>query len=244
MTTSYRDADRPKTRSSRGTGSIRERSPGVWEIRVVVGFDSVRGRSMQRSFTVHGDAGFAQRRRRELVDEFGVIRIDGSVWAARVSVGELLQTWFDAPHDWRQATVVSHRPVVLALVADQLARHRLAGLALSDVQSAIRRWQADGISVPTVSARWLVLRSALSWAVRDGLLRANPLTGAKGPPRPTPRRHHTLDEVRALLRTAETSVVRLEAELVQDSGSARLRRLLFSAEQGHLLVQLAADSGA
>jgi len=216
----------------------------VWEIRVVVGFDSVRRRSIQRSFTVHGDRWFAQRRRQELVDEFGVIRIDGSVWAARVTVGELLQTWFDAPHDWRRATVVSHRPVVRALLADPLARSRLAGLTLGDVQSTILRWQAGGISVPTVSARWLVLRSALSWAVGQGLLRSNPLAGAKGPPRPTPRRHHTIDEVRALLRTTEATVARLGAELAQDPESARLRRLLFSAEQGLVLVQLAADSGA
>jgi hypothetical protein len=27
----------------------------VWEVRVVVGFDPARARSIQRSFTVHGD---------------------------------------------------------------------------------------------------------------------------------------------------------------------------------------------
>lgn len=56
------------SRARRGTGSVRERSPGVWEIRVVVGFDIVRGRSVQRSFTVRGDAVFAEQRRRELVE--------------------------------------------------------------------------------------------------------------------------------------------------------------------------------
>ena len=76
MTTSYRDATIASTRTKRGTGSIRQRSPGVWEIRVVVGFDAVLGRSVQRSFTVHGDAEYAQRRRRELVDAHGVNRVD------------------------------------------------------------------------------------------------------------------------------------------------------------------------
>jgi hypothetical protein len=42
-------------RAKRGTGSMRERLPGVWEIRVVVGFDPVHSRSVQRSLTVHGD---------------------------------------------------------------------------------------------------------------------------------------------------------------------------------------------
>ena len=55
--------------------SLRERLPGVWEIRVVVGFDAVRGRSVQRSFTVRGDAVFAEHRRRELVEDHGVTRL-------------------------------------------------------------------------------------------------------------------------------------------------------------------------
>jgi hypothetical protein len=46
-------------RSERGTGSLRERSLGVREVRVVVGFDPARRRSIQRSFTVHGDAALA-----------------------------------------------------------------------------------------------------------------------------------------------------------------------------------------
>ncbi len=40
------------TRSARGSGSIRERAPGVRKIRIVVGFDATRGRSVQRSITL------------------------------------------------------------------------------------------------------------------------------------------------------------------------------------------------
>lgn len=39
------------------------------EVRVVVGFDLARARSIQRSFTVHGDADPAGKARRELVAE-------------------------------------------------------------------------------------------------------------------------------------------------------------------------------
>ena len=42
---------------------------------MVVGFDPGNGRSCQRSFSVHGDAGYADRRRRELVDLWGVTRV-------------------------------------------------------------------------------------------------------------------------------------------------------------------------
>ncbi len=244
MTSSYRDAPSKTIRTKRGNGSIRQRSPGVWEIRVVVGFDAGRGRSVQRSFTVHGDAEFAERRRRELVHDYAVTRIDFTTAGARLTVAELMQRFFDAPHLWKPATAVSHRPVVQALIADPLGHRRLAVLTAGDVRGAICRWQADGVSVPTVSARWLVLRSAMSWAVAENILRHNPLVGVKGPPRPTPRRHHTVAEVRRLLRTAEAAVVRLAAELATEPASARWRRLLYSAEQAHLLVRVAADSGA
>jgi len=216
----------------------------VWEIRVVVGFDAVRGRSVQRSFRVHGDAEFAERRRRELVEDHGVTRVEYTTAGAGLSVGEILVRFFEAPHLWVPATVVSHRPVIRALVADPLARRRLVVLTVGDVRAAIAQWQAGGASVPTVSARWLVLRSALSWVVSENILRTNPLVGVKGPPRPMPRRHHTISEVRQLLATAQSAVARLAGELHGAPDSVRWRRLLFSAEQAHLPVRLAADSGA
>lgn len=75
----------------------------------MVGFDAVRCRSVQRSFTVHGDAHFAERRRRELVDDYGVTRVDFTTAGAPLTVGELLERFFDAPHLWKPATLVSHR---------------------------------------------------------------------------------------------------------------------------------------
>jgi integrase len=244
MTTTYRDTAVATQRAKRGTGTIRERLPGVWEIRVVVGFDPVHARSVQRSVTVHGDAEFAERRRRELVDDYGASRVAFTTEAARLTVAELMARFFEAPHLWKPATVVSHRPVVRALVGDALGRRRLVTLTPGDVRAAIGRWQADGVSVPTVSSRWLVLRSAVSWAVAERVLRSNPLAGMRGPPRPEPRRHHTIGEVRQLLRTAEGNVLRTAAALAAEPESPGCRRLLFSAEQGLVLVRLAADSGA
>jgi hypothetical protein len=51
MSTTHRDTTSAASRSRRGAGFLRERSPRFWEIRVVVGFDPVNGRSSQRSFT-------------------------------------------------------------------------------------------------------------------------------------------------------------------------------------------------
>lgn len=244
MTTSYRDDAVLPCRAVRGTGSIRERSPGVWEIRVVVGFDPLHARSVQRSFTVRGDAGYAASRRRELVDDYGVSRLAFTTEGARFTVAELMERFFEAPHLWKPATVNSHRPVVRALIGDDVGRRRLVRFTPGDARNAICRWQESGLSVATVSARWLVLRSALSWAVAEGVLRSNPLAGMRGPSRPEPRMHHTVAEVHQLLRTAEAIVDAARDALARDPHAPLRRRLLFSAEQTLLLVRVAADSAA
>jgi integrase len=216
----------------------------VWEIRVVVGYDPARGRSVQRSFTVHGDSDHAQQRREDLVDDVGVTRVDLTTAGGRMTLGELVERFARAPHSWRPATVTSHRNVLQALLADPLSRRRLTTLTPADVHATIGRWQQAGLSVPTVSGRWLVLRSVLSWAVAEDLLRTDPLAKIKGPPRPVPRLHHTLDEVRQLLRTAEAQVAAAEQDVRARPDAAAAERALFAAEQTLLLVRLAADSGA
>jgi len=172
-----------------------------------VGFDPAHSHSVQRSFTVHGDAAWAQRRRCELVADYGIDRV-GSSDIPGLNVVELLGRFMAGAHLWRPATYASHRHVVDGLVADPLARRPLLTLTAGTVRAAIVRWQACGLSVATVSARWLVLRSAISWAVTEGLLRSNPLVGVRGPPRPRPRLPHTLDEVHRMLTVAEAGVAR------------------------------------
>jgi len=233
-----------RTRGRRGSGSLRERSPGVWEIRVVVGFDSVRGRSVQRSFTVRGDQQLDARRRDELVADVGVSKLTFSGDGAQLTVGDLLVRCLVAPHLWKRATIVSHESVVRALGNDPLARKRLVLLTPTDMSLAIRRWQGEGLSVPTVSGRWLVLRSAVSWAAAEGLFRSNPLTGMRGPPRPQPRRHHMLSEVRQILALTEAVAANASVALIAHPGSQACLKAMFSAERDHLLVRLAADSGA
>jgi hypothetical protein len=141
----------PASRAARGSGSVRQRSPGVWEIRVVVGFDPIRARSLQRSLTVRGDAELAEHRRQELVEDIGASRVLFSGESAGVTVADLLDRWLAAPHLWKRATAVSHTSVARTLLDDPLGRRRLVLLTQSDVIAAICRWQTSGVSVPTVS---------------------------------------------------------------------------------------------
>ncbi len=139
-----------------GKGTIRERQPGVWEIRIAVGLDPVSGRTAQRSFVFRGDIGQAEARRQELAAEWAERRAIRRT-APFLTVGELLERWLGAHHDWRPATGISARSDVMALRADRLAARRVTTLTPEVVPAAMACWTAVGTSVAVVSGRFRVL---------------------------------------------------------------------------------------
>ncbi len=116
MRGSYRDEASGVTRSKRGTGSLRERHPGVWEVRVVVGFDPGRARSGRTQRVTLG-SGTAD-----------MIRRHFQAWAARV---EPEQDWLFSLSPRRStcmtADALSHRLTRLAPASgvEHPALHRL-----------------------------------------------------------------------------------------------------------------------
>ena len=61
-------------RDARGSGSLRQRRPGVWEVRVAVGPDPVSGRPRYRSLTVHGNRQSAQATRQRWAAKAELLR--------------------------------------------------------------------------------------------------------------------------------------------------------------------------
>jgi integrase len=221
---------------------MRERRPGTWEVRVVVGNDPATGVSKQRSFTVHGDEDFAGERRRALVAHFGVDRSALFCPAAGWTVAELLVRFIDAPHSWSPATRSSHESMARWLMTDALGTTGVAVLTPALVDARIAAWRRSRASVALIWARWAVLSSSLSWSCRQGLLRVNPVRNMKAPPRPEARKHLRIDEIAQLLRAASAEV---NAAIGPMSPGRRLGwQSLFAAEQTRLLIRLAADTGA
>ncbi len=107
---------------------MRERRPGVWEVRVVVGNDPATGASKQRSFTVYGDEEMACERRRELVAQFGVNRSALYCRAAGWSVAELLERFLAAEHAWSPATRSSHASMARWLAGEPIGATGVAVL--------------------------------------------------------------------------------------------------------------------
>lgn len=225
----------------RPTGSLRERRPGVWEIRIAVGTDPVTSRTIQRSITFQGSAAEAHARCDELVAVYSTRR-ELVRSAPFVTIEELLTRWLSAEHDWKPSTWVGYRSNANALTDDSaLAGARAMILTPHLIRSAMARWAADGVTPSVVSGRFRTLRAALGWAYDERIIDGHPLATMRGPPRPDPRSHVPPETVRRLLRSAQERIEKAAAAAdLSQRGATRLHR----AEQDLLLVRLAADSGA
>lgn len=223
---------------------MRERRPGVWEIRVCVGRDPVTRRARQRSVTVHGDRVAADRVRAELVGAIALsLRTVPMLPSARlISVGQLMAAWVVADHRWRPSTVVGNRSIVRTLASDPLLACRVATLSSTAKRAHLARWEQAGASVAVRSGRLRALRSALSWGYDERLIDAHPLRFFRGPGRCPPRRPLAVDDIRRLLQTAVRAKDAAAAAEVEGAPGSAMRR--HRAELDLLLVRLAADTGA
>jgi integrase len=221
-------------------GTIRERRPGVWEIRVAVGTHPVTGRTTQRSVTFHGDECDARAYASELAAE-AVARRTITMPAPMITVAAVLSRWLDADQPWKPSTYVGYRSNAGFLQRDAIGGVRVATLSPRLIRAAFARWEADGGTSSVIAGRFRVLRSAIGWAYDERIIDDHPIRTMRGPARPEPRRPIAHDDLTALLRTAEE---RLLEALANDTGAGRTRHRRHMAEQDLLLVRLAADSGA
>lgn len=225
----------------KGSGSIRQRRPGVWEIRVAAGTDPVTGRTLQRSVTFRGAERDAEAYRRDLAAEY-VARRSVSCAAPMLTVEELLLRWLTADHPWKPSTEVGYRSNVRHLLSDRrLAQTRVVSLTPPLVRQAFERWRSAGASEAVVGGRFRALRSAIGWAHDERIIDHHPIRAMRGPTRPAPRRPLSDGEVTRLLRHA--SAAALEA-VANDTGSPSSSARRHRAQLDVLLVRLAADSGA
>jgi integrase len=216
----------------------------VWEIRVTTGRDPATGRSVQQSFTHHGNEASARARQQELVELYGVLKPSAPPQGAHMTVRELLDTFLDSPHRWSATTWRTHTGEARMLCRDRLGRARLDRMTTDTMERAIARWVHAGASAAVVSARFRILHSAISWAIRTKLITHDPLKDMRSPSRPHPRLHLRPGQVHQLIVTADEAVDKARARLAERP-HARQRVLdLFLAEQNALLARLAADSGA
>ena len=189
--------------TTRGSGSVRERRAGVWEIRVAAGSESVTGRTQYRSVTVRGSRALAEQYAAELAAEYRVRRSVATA-APMLTVRELLDRWLDADHPWKPSTLVGYRSNAKALQCDAvLATARVVSLTPRLLRVAFVRWIEAGLGPAVVSGRFRTLRAAIGWAYDERIIDTHPIRTMRGPARPKPRRPLETEALGRLLATAE-----------------------------------------
>jgi integrase len=179
--------------------TLREKRPGVWEVRVFTGSDA-RGRPTQLSRTVHGGKRDALKLAAEL--EVG----PGRASPAGRSVVDVLDAWVEQSLDtWAPSSARDQQSRVRAIKKDQISRLPLARLSVGDVERWHTRMRKAGMADAGIKNLHAVLRAALSQAERWGWVSNNVAGIARLKSSKTQQRSvMTLDDVRAVMTAAAT----------------------------------------
>lgn len=192
-----------------GSGSLRERRPGVWELRVFVGSDPETGRPRQITKTVRAKT---KREAREQLNDFrSKVRADVPSDKAHYTVRYLLEEWYSqrSVSGWAPTTAYAARRVIDNYLVPELGDVRLKDLDARRIDLLYRKLLAgsDGRSpqsAATVRRLHAVLSAALNRAVKWEWIRRNPARSADPPEAHLkPLRIPTPEEVRALMESAE-----------------------------------------
>jgi len=162
------------------SGSMRERSPGYWQLRVFEGTDPVSGKKHYRTRSFQGGKRAAQKELARLVAE-----VDrGVVAPTRKTAGALLEEWLaHIEHLGRSpSTLYNYRRLVEQL-PEGFKSQQLAKVTPKLIDDLYRHLGTVGKRKPATVLRFhALLRAAFAQAVRWGLIDRNP-TDRATPPR-------------------------------------------------------------
>ena len=187
------------------TGSLRQRGPDAWELRIYLGVNASTGRERWATKTVHGTRRFASATLAEFVEDAGYARLRSG------TVADLLDRWMgQASPAWSSTTVVQTRSVVEHHLKPQLGHLLINKLTTVDIDAMylhlLRGGGRDGspLAAGTVHRIHVVLHRALTQAVRWEWIWLNPAANAS-PPRVTPAeiRPPTPDQLQRLVASVE-----------------------------------------
>jgi integrase len=219
--------------------TLRERKPGVWEVRVFTGRDS-SGRPTQVSRTVRGTKREAQRVAASLES-----RPPSN--AAGRTVTDVLTAWRDVNQPvWAESTRRDYESRIAKIEEDPIAEMAVARVRVADVERWHSRMRKRGVGEAAIRGRHSVLRAALAQALRWEWVGSNPASQAVlRQPKRAPRDAMTPDEVRAAITAAReidpAAGVALRLAAVAGLRRAELAALQWTDLQGN---ELTIDSSA
>lgn len=176
---------------------MRERKPGVWEIRVFTGRDA-SGRPTQISKTVRGTKREAQR-------VAATLEARPPSNAAGRTVTDVLTAWRDVNQPvWAESTRRDYESRIARIEFDPIAEMPVARLRVADVERWHARMRKTGVGEAAIRGRHSVLRAALAQALRWEWVGSNPASQAVlRQPKRAPRDAMTPDDVRTVIAAAQ-----------------------------------------
>lgn len=181
-------------------GTMTEREPGVWRLRVYVGRDG-NGRPIQSSSTFRGGKRKAEDALRAFVAEVERTRSP----QRDATLAQLLDRWMEhikgerTPQTWH-----GYRLKIDARIKPKLGTYRIDRLGPEPLDRQYRAWLAEGLAPATVRQYHAIVSAALSQAVKWGWIDRNPAARAT-PPQIRHRATTTLTsaDLRTMLKAAE-----------------------------------------
>lgn len=215
-------------------GSVRQRRPGVWELRIFIGRDEF-GRVRHRHVTVEGSKRSAERELARLVAEQDKeperpATRGEAAWGPTTTINDAIEGW--RQNGWADLspnTVRGYQGVWDRHVRTSIGKRRIATLSPYDVEQFFRQLKAGGTGKTTVRlVRALLHRSCRLARKWSGNKLPNPISDTDlpvwGPDEgPVHVRAPEAVEVRALLR-ATGSVDQRVAGLIRMVAATGMRR--------------------
>jgi integrase len=173
-------------------GSLRQRRPGSWELRVHAGRDDTTGRPRYASRTVHGDREDAERELGLLVAQVK----DSPTSPTFGTVGELCDKWWNyTSRNLAPAVAVEYRRLLDKRIIPALGPVKLVDLHTRDLDAWYRDLldgggvTGEGLSINSVRRVHSVIHRALEQGIAWGWIATNPAARASPPPARRSRLH-------------------------------------------------------
>lgn len=167
------------TRAAQGAGSIRQRPDGRWEARVTIGTNPGTGKPIRRS--IYGSTQKAVRKEMTAI----LRELDNGTYQPpnKVTVKEWLNTWLSTfcANKVKPLTLSAYEGIINRHIAPIIGAMELQAVKGVHVQKVYNTMTAAGLSGKTVKNAAAVLHKALSVAVKQGIIAANPCGGAELP---------------------------------------------------------------
>ena len=170
---------RKATRSAKGSGTIRQRASGRWEARYTVGHDPGTGKQIQRSVY-----GATQKEVRQKLAQ-AVAALDSGTYTApnKVTVSQWMEEWLTTfcAGKVKPLTYRSYEGIIKNHINPAIGAVELQAVKGIHVQRLYNTMTKAGLSGKTVKNTAAVLHKALSVAVKQGIISANPCDAAELP---------------------------------------------------------------